>query len=254
MLENALLLITCEHGGNEVPARYAALFTGQEGLLASHRGYDPGALALARLLARRFSARLAAPLLFSETTRLLADLNRSRGHPRLFSQTTAALPKEEREAILARHWQPHREAATAAARAVLASGRPVLHLASHSFTPVLDGAVRRADVGLLYDPKRAEEKAFCAAWAAALARRAPGLRVRRNQPYRGAADGLTTHLRRLFAAEFPEGPPYLGVEIEVNQRFRSADGESGGASWRSVAGALAESLEETLARAPGPDA
>jgi len=41
--------------------------------------------------------------------------------------------------------------------------------------------------------------------------RVPGLRVRRNYPYRGAADGLTTHLRRQL------GPRYLGVELEINQ-------------------------------------
>ena len=28
----------------------------------------------------------------------------------------------------------------------------MIHVSSHSFTPELDGKVRRADVGLLYDP------------------------------------------------------------------------------------------------------
>jgi hypothetical protein len=35
--------------------------------------------------------------------------------------------------------------------------------------------------------------------------------VRRNYPYRGAADGLTTSLRRKLNT-----PRYLGIEIEVN--------------------------------------
>ena len=41
-------LITCEHGGNRIPPRYRDLFAGCEALLQSHRGYDPGALTLAR--------------------------------------------------------------------------------------------------------------------------------------------------------------------------------------------------------------
>src|SRR5436305_13375521 len=38
------LLITCEHGGNAVPERYRGAFAGAARALASHRGYDPGAL------------------------------------------------------------------------------------------------------------------------------------------------------------------------------------------------------------------
>jgi len=41
----------------------------------------------------------------------------------------------------------------------------------------------------------------------------PTLRLRRNAPYRGVSDGLPTTLRRRF------GNRYLGMELEVNQRF-----------------------------------
>ena len=34
----------------------------------------------------------------------------------------------------------------------MSRGRRVIHISSHSFTPELNGKVRRADVGLLYDP------------------------------------------------------------------------------------------------------
>ena len=46
------LLITCEHGGNRVPHAYRNLFASASRLLQSHRGYDAGALALAREIAR----------------------------------------------------------------------------------------------------------------------------------------------------------------------------------------------------------
>ena len=70
-------LITCEHGGNRVPAPYRRLFRGRRALLDSHRGYDPGALVMARALAAAFTA----PLVTSTVSRLLIDLNRSTGHP-----------------------------------------------------------------------------------------------------------------------------------------------------------------------------
>ena len=63
------LFVTCEHAGNVVPKEYAALFVGHEHLLTTHRGWDPGALLLAREMAKRF----AAPLYYDEITRLLAD-------------------------------------------------------------------------------------------------------------------------------------------------------------------------------------
>ena len=78
------LLITCEHGGNRIPPRYRPLFRGFEALLQTHRGFDPGALTMARELAKAFKA----PLFVSTVSRLLVDLNRSIGHPRLYSEAT----------------------------------------------------------------------------------------------------------------------------------------------------------------------
>jgi predicted N-formylglutamate amidohydrolase len=42
----------------------------------------------------------------------------------------------------------------------------------------------------------------------------PELTVHRNAPYRGVADGHTTALRRVCPAQ-----RYIGIELEVNQRF-----------------------------------
>ena len=49
-------------------------------------------------------------------------------------------------------------------------------------------------------------------WQRELERVAPGLRVRRNAPYRGVSDGLPTALRRLYPAD-----RYVGFEMEFNQ-------------------------------------
>ena len=64
------LILTCEHGGCEVPAEYATRFSGRAALLRSHRGWDVGALTLAEEMAHA----LDAPLFASTTTRLLIDL------------------------------------------------------------------------------------------------------------------------------------------------------------------------------------
>jgi predicted N-formylglutamate amidohydrolase len=82
------LLITCEHGGNRIPAAYRSLFIGRKALLATHRGYDAGALVMAEAL----SISLRAPLVSSTVSRLLVDLNLSVGNPQLFSEMTRGEP------------------------------------------------------------------------------------------------------------------------------------------------------------------
>jgi predicted N-formylglutamate amidohydrolase len=104
-------------------------------------------------------------------------------------------------------------------RQSVSRGRRVIHISSHSFTPKLSGKVRRADVGLLYDPVRQGEVELCARWKASLAVLAPALRVRRNYPYAGKGDGLTRHLR----SRFPDHA-YVGIELEINQAIVFAAG------------------------------
>jgi len=89
-------VITCEHGGNGFPCCIRDLFHGQQGLLESHRGYDPVALVMGRALAAAF----AAPLVASTVSRLLVDLNRSVGHPRLHSEATRKAPAEVHQRIM----------------------------------------------------------------------------------------------------------------------------------------------------------
>jgi len=225
------LLITCEHAGNRIPRRHAALFDGAGDLLASHRGWDPGALTLARLLSRK----LASPLFAVTWSRLFVEANRAPTNPRIWSRFTRALPRAERQRILERWWRPHRSSVEEAVAREIARGRRVVHVAVHSFTPELDGEVRSADVGLLYDSRRKREAEFCRHWGTLLRVREPRLRVRYNYPYDGAADGLTTWLRRLHPQT-----RYVGIELEVNQAL--VDGKD----WRRLQRQLAESLREVV--------
>jgi len=227
------LVLSCEHGGHEVPARWRGCFRGQATRLRSHRGWDEGALELARRLARM----LSAPLVATTTTRLLVDTNRSAGHPARFSEATRSLPPLERARIVAEHWAAHRARVEAALETVMAGGALAVHVACHSFVPVLRGVARNTDVGLLFEPRRPREAALAGAWQAALRRRVPGLRVRRNHPYRGVADGLPTALRRRHA-----DARYAGIELEVSQALvRGAP-----TRWRLVERALGATLLEAL--------
>jgi len=87
--------------------------------------------------------------------------------------------------------------------------------------------------GLLYHPGRHGEAELCARWKASLAVFAPQLRVRRNYPYAGKGDGLTSH----FAPALP-GQRLVGIELEVNQEIVLAAGRR----WTALRGVLINSL------------
>ena len=202
-------LVTCEHGGNRIPPRYAALFRGREGLLATHRGYDPGALAMARTLARA----LRATLVVSTVRRLLVELNRAPGRQFRFSPVMRDAAPAVRDDVCRRYYVPYRTEVEAIVARAVNAGRRVVHVSSHSFAPALAGAMRSADVGLLYDPLRSGERDLCHRWQAALRARLPYWITRRNYPYLGCSDGFTTWLRQ----RFPERC-YVGIELEINQK------------------------------------
>ena len=151
--------------------------------------------------------RFGAPLYYDETTRLLADLNRSVGTPDLHSEATRHLGKAERRRLLETYYFPHRRRVDAAlAEAVAeatAAGDRVVHVASHSFTPELHGKVRTADIGMLYDPRRPGEVAFATAWIEALRaagrcpQAAPQLSLPRRQRRRLPGDAAPLSARGL---------------------------------------------------------
>jgi predicted N-formylglutamate amidohydrolase len=198
--------------------------------LRTHRAYDPGALDLARRIARRHRA----PLVGSIISRLVVDLNRSADHPALLSDITRSLARGERRALLERYYRPYRRRVETALRRGIRRKGFVLHVSVHTFTPVLRGRRRRADIGLLYDPRRPREKTICLRMREALASLAPGLRVRANYPYRGRTDGLTTAMRK----RFPESR-YAGVELELNQALVRKGGRALGEAGLAIAEALA---------------
>lgn len=227
------LMITCEHGGNRVPASYRHLFRSCRTLLESHRGFDTGALVMAKALARNFSA----PLLTSTVSRLVVDLNRSIGHRNLHVDAIRTLPAAIRQEIIEHYYHPYRtDAERLVAQGIARRGR-VIHISCHSFISSLNGVVRDADIGLLYDPARQGESALCALWKSVLKAVAPDLKVRRNFPYQGRNDGLTATLREEFPAD-----AYIGIELELNQKNLVAPRRQ----WTALRQCVINSLETAL--------
>ena len=233
------LVVTCEHASPTVPKELGDLGL-PRAVLRSHRGWDPGALGIGTALARAFGV----PLHQGRWSRLVADLNRSEDHARVVAARVDGqlVPGNQLDTAALQHrlrtyWRPYRQKTQQAITATARRGG-VLHLSVHSFTPKLGGVERRNDVGLLCDPKRPREVAFCEALKVELIAR--GLSVRRNFPYFGDSDGFTTHLRGQLPAS-----QYLGIEIECNQRLvGKAAGE------RKVAAALVGSLRVLGCGAP----
>ena len=221
-------LITCEHAGNEVPGRWGFLFEGQAEVLNSHRGFDRGSLELGVALADR----LRAPLLTGTVTRLLVDLNRPARHPRHFSEFTRDLAPTERERIDVEYWKPHWERYGECLQRL--PGR-IVHIACHSFVPVLGGRVRGADIGLLYDPSRARERAWCHSLAKQIRAILPDLKVRMNYPYRGTSNGMGQQHRAHFSDE-----RLITMELEINQSLCDRR------DWPELLGKLSRATEWVL--------
>ncbi len=218
--DSAQLVITCEHASNRIPDRYGNLGLSRQAL-DSHIAWDRGSQPLARHSARHFRCAYHE----ARYSRVLIDLNRSPQHRDLIPKISfgvrvpgnAALTAAERDARIRRYYQPYRAAVQHDIERALRSAI-CLHLSFHTFTSKLAGVTRRADVGVLYDPSRSIERDVASCLVAAF--RLAGFRTRRNYPYRGTGDGLTTYGRRTYPAD-----RYLGIELEFNQRLldRPAD-------------------------------
>ncbi|MEZ5964161.1 MAG: N-formylglutamate amidohydrolase [Planctomycetota bacterium] len=207
------LVVTVEHASCALPAACRGLGV-RAARLRSHQGWDPGA----RLVGVHVARALAAPVFLGRWSRLFVDLNRSATHPRVVPRVAHGEPvpgnrdldAAARRGRIERYWQPWRDAVERRLAAMVARRGGVLHVSVHSFVGELDGEVRNADFGMLYDPRRARERALVEQLQTSLV--ASGHRVRRNYPYAGRSDGFTSHLRRLYPDRV-----YAGIEIEMNQ-------------------------------------
>lgn len=202
------LIITCEHGGNEIPAEHQYLFDDNLQVLQTHKGLDIGALSLYEYL-----QALADFSIYSTTSRLLIELNRSLHHKNLFSEYATSMPASAKTKLIDNYYLAYRNKVEKSISNYINEGHEVLHISVHSFTPVLNNIKRNCDIGLLYDSSKLPEKEFSHQFKKKILAQNSGLNVRFNYPYLGKADGFTTYLRKQFTSN------YIGIEIEVNQKF-----------------------------------
>lgn len=181
------MLFVCEHASNHFPACFGTLGLSED-VRESHVAWDPGALALSRLLAQRFNSTLVA----GGVSRLLYDCNRP-------PESESAMPERSeifdipgnvdlsdgaRAARVAQIYAPFR----AAVEQEIANVGPKALITVHSFTPVYHGATRSVEIGILHDRDTRLADGMLAAMTGGTHD------VQRNAPY-GPEDGVTHSLK-----------------------------------------------------------
>lgn len=229
------VLLVCEHASKRLPQRYGDMGLSQDAL-GSHIAWDPGALAVARLM----SEGLDAALIYQRFSRLVYDCNRPPQSPAAIRDVSEIfripgnenLSEVERSRRTTALYMPFHGAIRAEIAARRARGMETVLVTVHSFTPVYFGQQRPVEIGLLHDrDSRLADPMLEAAEATG------GFRVERNAPY-GPADGVT-HTLEVHA--LPAG--LLNVMIEIrNDLIENETGQ------RVAADFLTGLLREGLAR------
>ena len=201
------LVLSCEHAGNALPQQFKFIKDKKDPVWKTHRAYDPGAFKLFQEL-----SKIADYNFDYKFSRLLIEPNRSLHHRNLFSEYSKSLTAEQKEQLINSFYLKYRNEVAQCIAELVGAGEEVVHISVHSFTPVLHAIERQTDIGLLYDPSRKEEKHFSKIFKEELLKEVE-LKIRFNYPYFGKADGFTTYLREKFREN------YIGLELEVNQKF-----------------------------------
>lgn len=147
------LVLVCDHASNRVPTCLNKLGL-NDAQLADHIGWDPGAAAVARLLAKN----LDAPLVLSGYSRLVIDCNRPLASSELIPEQSAGvvipgnqnLSAYERDDRIQNLFIPYHDAIEALldARLLNAPQTPAIFLSIHSFTPFLFNEQRPWHIGV----------------------------------------------------------------------------------------------------------
>lgn len=187
------VVLVCEHASSFIPDDLNHLGLAEADRL-SHAAWDPGALAVAEILAQRLDAKLVA----SRISRLVYDCNRPPSAPDAMPERSevivvpgnVALDSAARDQRIARYYQPF----LAAVRDTMQATQQPILVTVHSFTPIYHGAHRPVEIGILHDSDTRLADAMLKA-----ANGSP-LDVRRNAPY-GPEDGVTHTLKEHAIAQ-----------------------------------------------------
>jgi predicted N-formylglutamate amidohydrolase len=202
-------LLVGDHAGNAVPRKLNALGLPAE-VQERHICWDIGVRGLGEMLA----ARLDATFVHQHYSRLVIDCNRdpasTEAMPDMSDGThipgNGGLSAIDRQRRVDGIHAPYHARIAAIISGRVREHRPTILIALHSFTPVMGGARRPWDVGVLQSEG---ETSFAQALLRVLRRQA-NVTVGDNEPYRmDSTDYTVPH------HAFPAGLPY--VELEVRQ-------------------------------------
>jgi len=197
------VVLVCEHASHVIPAKFAHLGLAPD-MRKSHAAWDPGAMGVARRLAKNLDAALIA----GAVSRLVYDCNRPPNAPDAMPEKSeiveipgnVALTPAQRMARTRTYYEPFRAALAAK---VAASKNPVI-VTIHSFTPVYHGQIRPVEIGVLHDTDTRLADAMLKT-----ADQHANVNVQRNQPY-GPSHGVTHTLKE---HAIPGG--HLNVMLEI---------------------------------------
>jgi predicted N-formylglutamate amidohydrolase len=226
-------LLVCDHAAARIPACLGTLGL-PPASLADHIALDIGASALTGELVHR----LEIPAVRAAYSRLVVDCNRRLDDPTAFPEISdgtripgnAGLDQAHRTRRAdSLYWPYHHAVRDQLASLEALAPAPAL-IAIHSFTPMMNGAQRPWEVGILWD----KDPRIPIPLMARL-RQLPGLHVGDNEPYSGRhpADFTVDHHAEA------EGLPHVSIEVRQDLITTS----EGVAVW---AGRLAEALAPIL--------
>lgn len=250
------LLVTCDSGGDRIPeslreplsqAGWKATGSGSNGAAASTTSrlslplIDRDAGFASRVIAEHAGCDLIANPFRAD----LVDVGRSVHHRKLFPPAIRKLPAKVRKAILAEIRTPYRNEVRRRVSALMLEFPYVVHLSIRTFAArSVSGQWQRGDVGLLYDPGRADELDWCLDLSDELYFAMPDLRVRRNHPGRGTNDSLTKAMRKHF-----HDVHYLGVEVVLNRSWAARPVRRRKETLRVLANAIRDVTPEATTQA-----
>ena len=177
---------TCETAVSTVPEWHRITFKGKEDQLTSSTGWSPGALNLAQGIAMK----LHAPLLHSDVTRLLIDLNKHPEDEARWSSFSKGLTDDQREKLDRRSKLSFLENLQSRIEASLKRQEKTIHLS-------LDTSVELEPGRILFefDSRRAIEGDCVAAWKKALLTQLPDFSIDQTAP---PSRCLSSYLRDLY--------------------------------------------------------
>ncbi len=232
----APVVLVCEHASHFIPPEYDTLGLADHAR-RSHAAWDIGALDVAKCL----SARLQAPLVAGQISRLVYDCNRPLEAPDSIPTRSEVIDipgnagltdTEKQRRFDTVHTPFHAAVDQMIDQQRTRSGTPVLLVTIHSFTPIFHGQRRTLDIGFLHD------KNSKAATAAAQIEQDRGIyRAAINEPY-AARDGVTYTL-----AKHAEARGLDNVMIEIrNDLIETPD------TAEKMADHIATTLDQVIAR------